>query len=117
MDQKKSMLDIAFEEMKDGKFFKFYELWELIAKKMNLSDEEKNDKNKISYFYNQLVLDGKFAINKNEQWGLRDFFAYNEIFHNIKKISDYIEKEDNIDIEKDNIDIENNKEEIENNER
>ena len=96
---KKSMLNIVFDEMKDGKFFEFEELWNIVANKLNLNEEEKKNKDKISYFYNQLSLDGRFIFVKNK-WCLRDFLAYNEIFNHVKDVNDNNIEENNNDDEK-----------------
>ncbi len=67
----KSLIDHAFEFISSSKSgAKFPEIWEYVSKEANLSKEEQD--NKISIFFTNLTLDGRFVNLGDNYWDLRN---------------------------------------------
>lgn len=74
---KKTMLEIAYDLIKKKKSMDFNVLWSHIIKEVNLNDKDK--KNKLPDFYNQLSLDGRFVTFGDNKWYLLDYLPQNKI--------------------------------------
>lgn len=73
-----SMVDVAYSVLKEGnKQYSFKELFEEVAAKLEFSDEEKL--NRISKFYTNLSLDGRFVTVGNNEWDLRENQTYDKV--------------------------------------
>ena len=73
-----SMVDVAYSVLKEGnKQYSFKELFEEVATKLEFSDEEKI--NRISKFYTNLSLDGRFVTVGNNEWDLRENQTYDKV--------------------------------------
>ncbi len=73
-----SMVDVAYSVLKEGnKQYSFKELFEEVATKLEFSDEEKL--NRISKFYTNLSLDGRFVTVGNNEWDLRENQTYDKV--------------------------------------
>ncbi|MCQ2793895.1 MAG: DNA-directed RNA polymerase subunit delta [Bacilli bacterium] len=91
MATNKSMIDIAYDAMQEKKTITFSVLWNTIAKKLNLTDEEKEKK--VAAFYTQLSLDGRFVALGNNKWSLRDRLPYDKIHVDLSDIYNDMEEE------------------------
>lgn len=70
-----SMVDIAYDILKENnRNMNFQEIYLEVSKKLELTPEEKI--NKMSQFYTNLSLDGRFVNCKNSEWNLRENVSY-----------------------------------------
>ncbi len=89
---KKTMIDTAYDVFKSkGCSLSFKELWTLCAVELGLTEQQQNDK--IALFYTQLTLDGRFVLNTNNSWDLKEKFKFGD--ERIKSKVEAIELEDN----------------------
>ena len=73
-----SMIDVAFSVLTQAdKILKFNELYDLVCEKIELTDEEKLDR--ISEFYTNLSLDGRFVTLGDNEWDLRSHQTYDKV--------------------------------------
>lgn len=78
MSTKVTMTDTAFNCMeKRKKEVEFNKLWEDVAKAMKIPPEQMARKKR--QFYNELMLDGRFAVLKGNKWDLRSRRNYDEV--------------------------------------
>ena len=90
--ENKSMVDVAYEIMvKEKKVFKFNELFELVANELGFDDETKNDR--ISKFYTNISLDGRFVNLPNSTWDLRTNQTFDKVHIDMKDVYSAIEEE------------------------
>ncbi len=90
--ENKSMVDVAYEIMvKEKKIFKFNELFELVANELGFDDETKNDR--ISKFYTNISLDGRFVNLPNNTWDLRTNQTFDKVHIDMKDVYSAIEEE------------------------
>ena len=90
---KKSNLDVAFELIsKKKKPVDFLKLWEEVSTIQGLTVEEANAR--VSKFYSQLSVDGRFITFNGTSWQLRTRVEFKKIDEAIKKnIVDDVEEE------------------------
>ncbi len=100
-----SMVDVAYSVLKemDDKI-SFSELYSKVAELIGLSDEEKA--NRISKFYTNLSLDGRFNALKNSEWNLKERCAY-DAKDDFNLFYDDMEKEEKANKEKEDVEEEN----------
>jgi len=91
MSNKKSMLDVALETMKDKKAVSFSTIWSAVCKELELTDDEK--KAKVGNFYTQLSLDGRFVALGGNKWSLRDRLPYDKIHVDLSEVYNDMESE------------------------
>ena len=73
-----SMIDVAFSVLTQAdKILKFNELYDLVCEKVELTEEEKLDR--ISEFYTNLSLDGRFVTLGDNEWDLRSHQTYDKV--------------------------------------
>lgn len=65
----KSLLDLAFDYVSQHKQSKFSDIWNYCVKEAGLTPEEASAK--VSRFYTNLTLDGRFMTLAGNQWDLR----------------------------------------------
>lgn len=71
MVKKDSTLDLAYEFLKNSNGEKsFKEIWDYVSSKLELESLD-NDVERISKFYTNLTLDGRFVTLGENQWDLR----------------------------------------------
>lgn len=100
----KSKTDIAYEIVKEsnGSIY-FHTLWEQVSDIAKLSHEEA--KEKISYFFTDLSLDGRFITLGDNVWDLRERHAFDKVhidMNDIYSSDEVIEGEDGV-IEKEDL--------------
>ncbi|URM52830.1 DNA-directed RNA polymerase subunit delta [Mycoplasma sp. SG1] len=89
-DTLKNLAKEYIEEIKEK--INFYDLWDYIAKKLNLTDGE--NKKLITDFYIELILDKRFIMLGNNQWFLRKFLKISDVSKEISKVHYFEEIED-----------------------
>lgn len=88
-----SLLSISFRVVSQSKQpLSFQELWDLVAKDANLSEEDK--KNRISQFYTNLILDGRFVDLGDNVWDLSSRHTYEQRHIDMSEIYNDIEQAD-----------------------
>ena len=95
-----SMVDVAFSVLTDaGSTVKFEDIYNLVCEKLELSEEEKADK--ISNFYTNLSLDGRFVTLGENEWDLRSRQKYEKVHIDMNDVYSDIDDETtgNMDLE------------------
>lgn len=95
----KSMLDLAYDILVSKNApISFKEMWEVITKQEGFSPEEA--KSKMSRFYTNLSLDGRFVTLGENNWDLRSHHTFdkvhidmNDVYRDVETISDDDEEE------------------------
>jgi len=95
----KSMLDLAFEVIKEVKTLpiSFYDLWEGVCKKANLGKEEA--KRLISRFYTNMSLDGRFVTLTDNFWDLRANQTFDKVHIDMNDVYTDVETTEELDEE------------------
>lgn len=89
----KSLIDLAFDyisESKEG--VSFSEIWDYVKKEANL-DEDAVAK-RISQFYTNLMLDGRFVNLGNNTWDLRNRHTFDKVHIDMKDVYSDVETSD-----------------------
>ena len=97
--EKKSLVEIAYDVMKNTKTITLDKLWDTVSKKAQLSDEDK--KKKIANFYSQLSLDGRFVFLGDNKWSLRDNLKSDKSFFDLSLAYQSMEEESEADDDED----------------
>ena len=85
MNNEKSMLEVAYDVIgASSKSLTFKELYDEVAAKLAMSDDEKNDR--IGNFYTQLTLDGKFVVLMDNTWDLRARHTYEKVHIDMSEV-------------------------------
>lgn len=81
----KSFLDYAFDYM-DGQAnpVSFTELWNYVKKAAELTDEQAAEK--VSRFYTNLILDGRFVTLGENNWDLRVRHTFEKVHIDMKDV-------------------------------
>ena len=94
----KSLLDHAYDfisERKDA--VPFEEIWQYVVSAANLSEEEA--KQKVSRFYTNLMLDGRFVTLGENKWDLRSRHTFDKVHIDMKDVYSDVESDVNDDNE------------------
>ncbi len=95
-----SMVDVAFSVLTDaGSTVKFKDLYNSVCEKLELSEEERADR--ISNFYTNLSLDGRFVTLGENEWDLRSRQKYEKVHIDMNDVYSDIDNETtgNMDLE------------------
>jgi len=95
-----SMVDVAFSVLTDaGSTVKFKDLYNSVCEKLELSEEERADR--ISNFYTNLSLDGRFVTLGETEWDLRSRQKYEKVHIDMNDVYSDIDNETtgNMDLE------------------
>ena len=95
-----SMVDVAFSVLTDaGSTVKFKDLYNSVCEKLELSEEERADR--ISNFYTNLSLDGRFVTLGENEWALRSRQKYEKVHIDMNDVYSDIDNETtgNMDLE------------------
>lgn len=101
----KSMLDLAYDYLdKNAKEpVSFADLWNYVKDTLNLTEDEAG--NKISSFYTNLTLDGRFVLLGDNLWDLRNRHTFEKVHIDMKDAyneeNDYQEELDDEDMDED----------------
>jgi DNA-directed RNA polymerase subunit delta len=89
---KKSMLDVAYELLLANKGpMSFFDMLTKVAEKENMSDDEKNAK--MSQFYTNLSIDGRFVVLADNCWDLRERVPFEKVHIDMNDAYNDIEEE------------------------
>ncbi len=104
----KSLLDHAFDFVSKSKEpVSFKDMWKYIVEEAGLDEE--TAANKVSRFYTNLMLDGRFVNLGDNQWDLRVRQTFDKVHIDMKDVYSEVEEDDDIDEEEDNEEKEYNK--------
>ena len=89
----KSLLDYAYDYV-SGKTeqSKFQEIWAYCVKEAGLSEEEANQK--VSRFYTNLMLDGRFVTLGENEWDLRVRHKFEKVHIDMSEVYSDVEATD-----------------------
>ena len=89
----KSLLDYAFDYVSGQKEpSKFQDIWNYCVKEAGLSEEEANKR--VSRFYTNLMLDGRFVTLGENQWDLRVRHKYESVHIDMSEVYSDVETYD-----------------------
>ena len=89
----KSLLDYAYDYVSgQSQPSKFQDIWEYCVKEAGLSVEEANSK--VSRFYTNLMLDGRFVTLGENQWDLRVRHKYESVHIDMSEVYSDVETYD-----------------------
>ena len=89
----KSLLDYAYDFVSgQSQPSKFQDIWDYCVKEAGLSEEEA--KNKVSRFYTNLMLDGRFVTLGENQWDLRVRHKYESVHIDMSEVYSDVETYD-----------------------
>lgn len=104
----RSLLDLAYDYVSQSKEqVSFKDLWAYVVEKAGL-DEETAAK-RISSFYTNLMLDGRFVTLGENQWDLRSRHTFDKVHIDMKDVYSDVETDEDDDEEEDEEDKEYNK--------
>ncbi len=96
----KSLLDYAYEYVKQSKdLVSFKDLWAYVCKEAGLSEEEAAKR--VSGFYTNLLLDGRFVTLGENKWDLRTRQTFDKVHIDMKDVYSDVETDDDDDSEED----------------
>ena len=96
----KSLLDYAYDCVSHSKEqISFKELWAYVCKEAGL-DEETALK-RVSSFYTNLMLDGRFVTLGENMWDLRSRHTFDKVHIDMKDVYSDVEAADDDDVEED----------------
>ena len=91
MDYRKSFVDTAYElVVKNGDSVPFATLWNGVCEELGLTEEDRV--NRVSYFYTQLTLDGRFVTLGENVWDLRIRHTFDKVHIDMNEV--YSDDED-----------------------
>ena len=94
----KSLLDYAFDFVSSQKEpVPFDKIWEHVVAAAGLSEEEA--KNKVSRFYTNLMLDGRFVTLGENLWDLRSSHTFDKVHIDMKDVYSDVEASEDDDEE------------------
>ena len=103
----KSLLDLAFDRISQSKEqVAFKDLWAYVCQEAGLDEETANKK--ISPFYTNLKMDGRFVTLGENKWDLRSRHTFDKTHIDMKDVYSEVEISDD-DVEEDEDEKEYNK--------
>ena len=94
----KSLLDYAYDLIsKQKEAIPFDKIWEYVVAEAGLSEEEA--KAKVSRFYTNLMLDGRFVTLGENLWDLRSSHTFDKVHIDMKDVYSDVEATDSDDAE------------------
>ena len=94
----KSLLDYAFDFVSSQKeAVPFEKIWEYVVKEAGLSEEDA--KAKVSRFYTNLMLDGRFVTLGENLWDLRSSHTFDKVHIDMKDVYSDVEASEDDDEE------------------
>ena len=95
----KSLLDYAYDFVSKQKdVVSFEDIWKYVVSESGLSEEEANLK--VSRFYTNLMLDGRFVTLGENQWDLRSNHTFDKVHIDMKDVYSDVEATDDDEEEK-----------------
>lgn len=95
-------LDVAYDYLKSHKgSVSFRDLWKVVKEQMGYDDNKAQ--HKISQFYTDLSLDGRFTSLENNEWDLKSKHRFDEVVIDTESLMDDDSDEVEVDEEADEI--------------
>ena len=94
----RSLIEIAYEfvsSKKDSSSFK--DIWAYVVENAGLTPEEASAK--VSRFYTNLMLDGRFVTLGENEWDLRVRHTFDKVHIDMKDVYSEVDSEDDVDSE------------------
>ena len=89
----KSLLDLAYDCLSQSKEqVSFKDLWAYVVKESGLSEEQAAKK--ISSFYTNLMLDGRFVTLGENNWDLRTRHSFDKVHIDMKDVYATVDEEE-----------------------
>ena len=96
----KSLLDLAYDYVSQSKEqVSFKDLWAYVVEKVGLDEE--TAARRVSAFYTNLMLDGRFVTLGENQWDLRSRHTFDKVHIDMKDVYSDVETDDDDDEEED----------------
>ena len=100
MNYRESFVNTAYDiVVKNGAELPFATLWNAVCEELGLSEEDRV--NRVSYFYTQLTLDGRFVTLGENVWDLRIRHTFdkvhidmNEVYSDDEEELEFVPEED-----------------------
>lgn len=93
MSTKTSFVNQAYAVLvKAEKELNFYTLWEEVCRELEISEEDY--KARMSYFYTQLTLDGRFVTLGENVWDLRTRHTFDKVHIDMNDVYAEVEQEE-----------------------
>ncbi|HHT66646.1 MAG TPA: DNA-directed RNA polymerase subunit delta [Erysipelotrichaceae bacterium] len=90
---KKPLLDLAYEYVSEQEQqSKFQDIWEYCVKEAGLNEEQAAEK--ISLFYTNLMLDGRFVTLGENEWDLRSRHKFEKVHIDMSEVYSDVETAD-----------------------
>ncbi len=100
-------IDVAYDHLKGQKHsVSFRELWQVVREQLGF--DEKQSQKKISQFYTDLTLDGRFIALDNNEWDLKSNHKFDEVFIDTAELVDD-DSEDEIELVDDELEMNDDK--------
>ena len=92
MDYRRSFVDTAYDiVVKNGAELPFATLWNNVCEELGLTQEDKVAR--VSYFYTQLTLDGRFVTLGENVWDLRIRHTFDKVHIDMNEVYSEDEEE------------------------
>jgi DNA-directed RNA polymerase subunit delta len=92
MDYKRSFVDTAYDiVVKNGAELPFATLWNNVCEELGLTQEDRVAR--VSYFYTQLTLDGRFVTLGENVWDLRIRHTFDKVHIDMNEVYSEDEEE------------------------
>ena len=89
----KSLLDLAYDYLSQSKEqVSFKDLWAYVVEQAGLDEE--TAARKVSSFYTNLMLDGRFVTLGENQWDLRSRHTFDKVHIDMKDVYSDVETDD-----------------------
>jgi DNA-directed RNA polymerase subunit delta len=93
MDYRRSFVDTAYDiVVKNGAELPFATLWNNVCEELGLTQEDRVAR--VSYFYTQLTLDGRFVTLGENVWDLRIRHTFDEVHIDMNEVYSVDEDEE-----------------------
>ena len=93
MNYRESFANTAYDiVVKHGDALPFATLWNAVCEELGLTEEDRI--NRVSYFYTQLTLDGRFVTLGENVWDLRIRHTFDKVHIDMNEI--YTEEEEDL---------------------
>lgn len=93
MNYRESFVNTAYDiVVKNGAELPFATLWNAVCEELGLSEEDRV--NRVSYFYTQLTLDGRFVTLGENVWDLRIRHTFDKVHIDMNEVYSDDEEEE-----------------------
>ena len=94
----RSLIEVAYEYVSSKKeSSSFKDIWAYVVEKAELTPEEAAAK--VSRFYTNLMLDGRFVTLGENEWDLRVRHTFDKVHIDMKDVYSEVDSEDDVDSE------------------